>query len=540
MLSSRAGFANEFVGPVPAVAQGAYGQGCGLAAKRYTPYQGMDADLPFDYPVGARADSYPVALASRAAAMPPPLSASASYSRAPSQVKTFPSASYGPMPTAPAAVSFANAYPSVTRSPFVAADAGLDAGDLWATVDNQYNLDRQIYKYEDTVARPAPIPSAEPPVPEDDDNDVSGIPGYKSPYSGRRLKSPIIPDPRMSNPTAYLAHMSTFWQETCTGHPITTRKREKRLNTLLAMFEDLQAQHSRQSRGLGSAALGSFGSFFQTLLSPAYPASATPPLLPAGPVKDWIPITGRRKALLVGINYVGQKGQLRGCANDVNEMQGFLQRRGFTDLQVLIDDGTHSTAPPTRANILNALQWLVAGAAAGDSLFFHYSGHGGQQRDVSGDEWDGKDETIVPVDFQTAGMIIDDTLCDRLCAALPIGCRLTCVMDCCHSGTGLDLPYVKTAGHASLMTEYKDNRLRGDAVLYSGCRDDQTTADVVQGDKGFGALTHAFLTALRQSSNQTYNQLLEALRQQLQTQRHTQAPQLSLSRNLNLDALFTV
>jgi hypothetical protein len=90
------------------------------------------------------------------------------------------------------------------------------------------------------------------------------------------------------------------------------------------------------------------------------------------------------------------------------------------------------------------------------------------------------------------------------------------------------------------MTEYKDNRLRGDAVLYSGCRDDQTTADVVQGDKGFGALTHAFLTALRQSSNQTYNQLLEALRQQLQTQRHTQAPQLSLSRNLNLDALFTV
>src|SRR3569833_3192530 len=30
--------------------------------------------------------------------------------------------------------------------------------------------------------------------------------------------------------------------------------------------------------------------------------------------------TGRRKALLVGINYFGQRGQLRGCINDVRDM----------------------------------------------------------------------------------------------------------------------------------------------------------------------------------------------------------------------------
>lgn len=40
---------------------------------------------------------------------------------------------------------------------------------------------------------------------------------------------------------------------------------------------------------------------------------------------------------------------------------------------------------------------------AGDSLFFHYSGHGGQQKDTNGDEESGMDDTLVPVDYQSAG-----------------------------------------------------------------------------------------------------------------------------------------
>ena len=48
------------------------------------------------------------------------------------------------------------------------------------------------------------------------------------------------------------------------------------------------------------------------------------------------------------------------------------------------------------------------GVRPGDYLFFHYSGHGGQQADKDGDEADGKDETLVPLDYQTAGQITDD------------------------------------------------------------------------------------------------------------------------------------
>lgn len=79
----------------------------------------------------------------------------------------------------------------------------------------------------------------------------------------------------------------------------------------------------------------------------------------------------------------------------------------------------------TRENILRACQWLVAGAAPNDSLFFHYSGHGGKVEDLNGDEDDGYDETIYPVDHERSGQIIDDILHDLLVKPLPQGCRLT-------------------------------------------------------------------------------------------------------------------
>ena len=37
-----------------------------------------------------------------------------------------------------------------------------------------------------------------------------------------------------------------------------------------------------------------------------------------------------------------------------------------------------SHCQPTRANILSGIRWLTKDAQPGDSLFLHYSGHGGQ------------------------------------------------------------------------------------------------------------------------------------------------------------------
>lgn len=56
------------------------------------------------------------------------------------------------------------------------------------------------------------------------------------------------------------------------------------------------------------------------------------------------------------------------------------------DMVILMDSPQlPSRQQPTRQNILEAMSWLVSDARPNDSLFFHYSGHGGQAVDLNGD-----------------------------------------------------------------------------------------------------------------------------------------------------------
>ncbi|KAI9508466.1 peptidase C14, caspase domain-containing protein [Russula earlei] len=121
--------------------------------------------------------------------------------------------------------------------------------------------------------------------------------------------------------------------------------------------------------------------------------------------------TGKRKALCVGINYTGQQNSLHGCVNDAQDVYQFLNehhRYPHSDILLLTDHNPDPRSQPTRENLLNAMRWLVEDAQADDALFIHYSGHGGRVRDMEGDESDGFDEVIFPLDFRTAGIITDD------------------------------------------------------------------------------------------------------------------------------------
>lgn len=59
--------------------------------------------------------------------------------------------------------------------------------------------------------------------------------------------------------------------------------------------------------------------------------------------------------------------------------------------------------------------------------------------DTVGDEPDGMNEMIVPVDHQYNGYIADDVINRRLIRPLPHGVRLHALVDSCHSGTSMDL-----------------------------------------------------------------------------------------------------
>mmetsp|Transcript_31585 Transcript_31585/g.52138 ORF Transcript_31585/g.52138 Transcript_31585/m.52138 type:complete len:371 (-) Transcript_31585:233-1345(-) len=152
---------------------------------------------------------------------------------------------------------------------------------------------------------------------------------------------------------------------------------------------------------------------------------------------------GKKRALLIGINYEGHdKGALSGCHNDVKNWKKYIKEwHGFKNknIRVLMDDG--DSISPTRANILAAYKKIVKESKRGDVVFCHYSGHGGSVRDISGDEEDGRDETMIPVDYKENGQILDDELNEILCKGFKKGVYSTFIYDCCHSASILDLPY---------------------------------------------------------------------------------------------------
>lgn len=98
-----------------------------------------------------------------------------------------------------------------------------------------------------------------------------------------------------------------------------------------------------------------------------------------------------------------------GCHNDVKNVKKYLTEvQGFSESEMLIlmDDGR--SHPPTKRNIEDSFSRMCQYSQAGDVVFVHYSGHGGRVVDTSGDEEDGYDSTLIPVDFKNAGQIVDD------------------------------------------------------------------------------------------------------------------------------------
>jgi hypothetical protein len=85
--------------------------------------------------------------------------------------------------------------------------------------------------------------------------------------------------------------------------------------------------------------------------------------------------TGTKRAILIGINYEGQQGQLSGCHNDASNMGDYLEKvHDFSraNMLILMDDGINHT--PTKQNIMNAFERITQYCQAGDVVFLHYSG----------------------------------------------------------------------------------------------------------------------------------------------------------------------
>ncbi|XP_060167870.1 metacaspase-3-like isoform X2 [Lycium barbarum] len=259
-------------------------------------------------------------------------------------------------------------------------------------------------------------------------------------------------------------------------------------------------------------------------------------------------VHGRKRAVLCGINYRGHPKSLKGSINDVLSMRYFLVNKlGFPNASVifLTEDEKDPYKYPTKANIRSALRWLVHGCRPGDSLVFHYSGHGARVRDRDGDEIDGHDESLCPVDYETEGRILDDEINSTIVRPLPCGATLHGIIDACFSGTSLDLPFVCRINRAGYF-KWEDHRISsykgtrgGTAISISACDDHQSSGDTTAfTGVPMGALTYSFIQTLEQETKLSYGRLIMRMHNKIDEAQkrlglnganETQEPQLSSS-----------
>lgn len=258
-------------------------------------------------------------------------------------------------------------------------------------------------------------------------------------------------------------------------------------------------------------------------------------------------VKDKKYALLVGINYTNTVNELYGCINDTNNIKTLLnQKYGYNNFTFLTDN---TNKKPTKQNIIKEFTNLLTNAIPGDSLFFLYSGHGTSSADLNGDELDGQDELIVPIDATSLNTcILDDEFNKIIKDNLKAGVKLFALFDSCHSGTMLDLKYTysdvftnnpNVTNNPNFTNNPNVTETVGQVYMISGCTDAQTSQDAVINDGkkliNSGAMTFSFLKSIEQEgTNVTIKKLIETMLKKLKDGGFTQTPLFSCGKSIDI------
>jgi hypothetical protein len=156
-------------------------------------------------------------------------------------------------------------------------------------------------------------------------------------------------------------------------------------------------------------------------------------------------------------------------------------------------------------------------------------------------EEDLKSEVICPSDYATNGVISDYWLLDVV-KGFEKTTKLFVLMDCCNSGSNLNLPYrLKQSNVEVNDNSYNKNEIDNlcKIIKISGCEDDQTSADYFErnANQFQGALTNAFLhfsenmEKNKNNNNNNIHYLYHNILSYLSNRGFTQHPVLSFSRS---------
>jgi len=231
-------------------------------------------------------------------------------------------------------------------------------------------------------------------------------------------------------------------------------------------------------------------------------------------------------------NYEGWDGRLAACEFDARDMAALAKKQGF-------NSSVLCSAEATAQAVLNAIDGAAKSLRKGDLFLLTYSGHGGQVRDLNGDEKDGDrmDETWVCFDRQ----LVDDELYERW-SKFKSGVRILVLSDSCHSGTvtravpsfiegGLRvraMPRVVGAAveraHAALYRSIQEAnpaaesvRIRASVLLISGCMYNQFSSDGARNGLFSGTLKKVWRNGRFQGSHREFRDAIVARMPDTQT-----------------------
>lgn len=223
-------------------------------------------------------------------------------------------------------------------------------------------------------------------------------------------------------------------------------------------------------------------------------------------------------------------------ANDARILEPTLQHQGF-DVRIVSN--------PTKQEIISALNSLREASKPGDIVVVHISAHGVGITDDNGDESDGFDESIVPIDAPDASKLPpgyrgekhlrDDQLGELLTTIRerlgPQG-DLLVLLDACHSGTGTRGPggVVRGATEPLRLSDFpaKDAVGEDPSVFFELLRgpalSDITVLAATQANhlnyenasQQCGSLTSAFCSVIsEEKGNMTYQSLFERVQSKI-------------------------
>ena len=231
----------------------------------------------------------------------------------------------------------------------------------------------------------------------------------------------------------------------------------------------------------------------------------------------------RKRAFMVGISHydtalTGYQWNNINGVEDINLLSPILKKQGFY-LTTLLDEKA------TYQNITSQLSTFTKQTKKGDIVYLHFSTHGQPVEDLNGDEEDGWDEALIPIDayklykkgtYEGKKHLIDDQLnqyVKKLREKIGPKGFLYVTIDACHAGraykgfddntrgTRVGFSYnnkiFKPSPNKRTNYQVDSSPIMANVLFIEACRSDQINMEIKVGEKYYGPLSYNIAQALQ-------------------------------------------